>query len=177
MASSSDLMARSTSAISTISGFVVSIWKRVERRRWPAMETGAIAATAASLNMPHEIQFHPNGDLYIVERDSHVVRKVDNQTGIISTVVGTGIDGFSGDGGPAAAAQLRRPHSLVFDPNGDLLICDIGNHRIRRVDLASGTISTFGGTGERGPTPDGAPFRGTPLNGPRAMALDPDGSL
>jgi len=134
-------------------------------------------ATAASLNMPHEIQFHPNGDLYIVERDSHVVRMVAAATGIISTVVGTGVEGFSGDGGPARAAQLRRPHSIVFTPTGDLLICDIGNHRIRHVDFTTGEIRTFGGTGERGPTPDGAPLEGTPLNGPRAMALDPEGTL
>ena len=134
-------------------------------------------ATEASLNMPHEIQFHPNGDLYIVERDSHVVRKVVAATGIISTVAGTGVEGFSGDGGPASAAQLRRPHSIVFTPTGDLLICDIGNHRIRRVDFSTGAIRTFGGTGERGRTPDGAPLEGTALNGPRAMALDPEGSL
>ena len=134
-------------------------------------------ARAATLNMPHEIQFDAAGHLYIVERDSHVVRKVDMGTRVISTVAGTGVDGFSGDGGPATAAQLRRPHSIVFDSDGGLLICDIGNHRIRRVDLTTGVITTFAGTGERGPTPDGAPLRGTPLNGPRAMAFAPDGSL
>ena len=134
-------------------------------------------ATEALLNMPHEIQFDTRGDLYIVERDNHVVRKVDMRTGIISTVAGTGEAGFSGDGGPAAEAQLRAPHSIVFAPDGRLLICDIGNHRMRRVDLETGLIETFAGTGEREPTPDGAPLAGTPLNGPRAMALDPDGNL
>ena len=134
-------------------------------------------ARAATLNMPHEIQFDAAGHLYIVERDSHVVRKVDMRTRMISTVAGTGVAGFGGDGGPATAAQLRRPHSIVFDLDGGLLICDIGNHRIRRVDLTTGVITTFAGTGERGPTPDGAPLRGTSLNGPRAMALAPDGSL
>ena len=134
-------------------------------------------ATEASLNMPHEIQFDAEGHLYIVERDNHAVRRVDGRTGIISTVAGTGVAGFSGDGGPAAAAQLSRPHSIVFDPDGRLLICDIGNHRMRRVDLTTGRIETFAGTGERAPTPDGAPLAGTPLNGPRAMALDPAGNL
>ena len=134
-------------------------------------------ATDASLNMPHEIQFDRAGDLYIVERDSHVVRHVDMTTGQIRTVAGTGVAGFSGDGGPATAAELRQPHSIAFDPAGRLLICDIGNHRIRRVDLSTGVITTFAGNGDREPTPDGAPLRGTPLNGPRAMALDPDGSL
>ena len=135
------------------------------------------AATDAALNMPHEVRFDPDGHLYIVERDNHTVRRVDATTGIISTVAGTGEAGFSGDGGPARAARLRQPHSIAFDPEGRLLICDIGNHRIRRVDLTTGTIETWAGTGEQAPTPDGAPLRGTPLNGPRAMALDPNGNL
>ena len=134
-------------------------------------------APAAALDMPHEIQFDGAGHLYIVERDNHVVRRVDAVTGIISTVAGTGEAGFSGDGGPAVEAMLRRPHSIAFDPQGRLLICDIGNHRIRRVDPGTGLIETWAGTGAREPTPDGAPLAGTPLNGPRAMASDPDGSL
>ena len=134
-------------------------------------------ATQAALNMPHEIQFDRNGHLYIVERDSHTVRRVEGTTGIISTVAGTGQAGFSGDGGPATNAQLRQPHSIAFDPQGRLLICDIGNHRIRRVDPATGVIDTWAGTGEREDTPDGARLSGTPLNGPRAMALDPNGNL
>jgi len=135
-------------------------------------------AIAASLNMPHEIQFDGAGHLYIAERDNHVVRRVDAKTGIISTFAGTGTPGFSGDGGPASAAQLRQPHSIAVDPGRKfLLICDIGNHRIRRVAFATGTIDTFGGTGERQPTPDGAPLKGTPLNGPRTIVFDASGSL
>ncbi len=96
-------------------------------------------ATEASLNMPHEIQFDSLGHLYIAERDNHVIRKVDAKTGIISTFAGTGSAGFSGDGGPASTAQLRQPHSIAVDPaRRFLLICDIGNHRIRRVDLRDG---------------------------------------
>ena len=134
-------------------------------------------ATAASLNMPHEIQFDAAGHLYIAERDNHVVRKVDGGTGIISTFAGTGAAGFSGDGGAATGAQLRQPHSIAIDGKGRLLICDIGNHRIRSVDLSTGRIDTFGGTGERQPTPDGAAVTGTPLNGPRTIAVDAAGHL
>jgi sugar lactone lactonase YvrE len=135
-------------------------------------------ATSAALNMPHEIQFDAAGHLYIAERDNHVIRKVEAKTGIISTLAGTGAPGFSGDGGPAARAQLRQPHSIALDPKGQrLLICDIGNHRIRQVELATGVIDTFGGTGERQPTPDGAPLKGTPLNGPRTFAFDSQGHL
>jgi DNA-binding beta-propeller fold protein YncE len=135
------------------------------------------AATAAALNMPHEIQFDSAGNIYIAERDNHVVRKVEANTGIISTFAGTGMPGFSGDGGPAARAQLRQPHSIAVDPRGKLLICDIGNHRIRQVDFSTGTIETYGGTGERQPTPDGAPVKTAPLNGPRTMSFDRDGNL
>ena len=134
-------------------------------------------ATTAALNMPHEIQFDAPGNLYIAERDNHVIRKVEAKTGIVSTLAGTGVPGFSGDGGPAAQAQLRQPHSIAFDSTGRLLICDIGNHRIRRLDLSTRTIETYGGTGERQPTPDGAPVNGTPLNGPRTIAVDTEGHL
>src|SRR3989442_171347 len=134
-------------------------------------------ALEASLSMPHEFRFDAAGDLFIAERDNHVIRKVTRRTGMISTLAGTGQPGFSGDGGPATSAPLRMPHSLAFDPRGRLLICDIGNHRIRRVDLRSGVIETYAGTGERGPTPDGAPLSGTPLNGPRTLAVDGNGNV
>ena len=134
-------------------------------------------ATSASLSVPHEVQLDAAGNLYAAERDNHVVRKVDARTGAISTFAGTGAPGFSGDGGPAARAQLRQPHSIAVDPKGRLLICDIGNHRIRQVNLSTGIIETYGGTGERQPTPDGAPVAGTPLNGPRTIAIDRGGDL
>jgi sugar lactone lactonase YvrE len=136
-----------------------------------AYEGNGGPATTASLNMPHEIQFDAAGNLYIAERDNHCIRKIAAKTGIISTLAGTGIPGFSGDGGPASQAQLRQPHSIALDPAGGLLICDVGNHRVRRVDVETGRIETYAGTGERSATPDGAPIKGTPLNGPRTMAF------
>jgi DNA-binding beta-propeller fold protein YncE len=84
---------------------------------------------------------------------------------------------FRGDGGPATRAQLRQPHSIAVDPSGKLLICAIGNHRIRQVDFSTGVIETYGGTGERQPTPDGVAVKTAPLNGPRTMAFDGDGNL
>lgn len=135
-------------------------------------------ATDASLNMPHEIQFDRGGNLYIAERDNHVVRKVDAKTRVTSTLAGTGTAGFAGDGGPAAQAHLRQPHSIAITPDGrTLLICDIGNHRIRRVTLNTGIIETYAGTGERQATPAGSALRGTPLNGPRTMVFDRGGDL
>jgi sugar lactone lactonase YvrE len=134
-------------------------------------------ATAGSLDLPHELVFDARGHIYIAERDNHVIRKVDGRSGLLSTFAGTGVAGFSGDGGPASKAQLRQPHSIAVGPDGRLLICDVGNHRIRAVDPSTGNIETIGGTGERLPTPDGAPLRGTPLNGPRTMVIDGSGTM
>src|SRR3954465_6543843 len=134
-------------------------------------------AAAASLNEPYEVRFDRAGNMFFAEMQNHVVRRVDAKTRMVSTVAGTGVAGFSGDGGPAVKAQLRQPHSIAFDADGRLLICDIGNHRIPRVDLEQGTMETWAGTGERKPTSDGAPIAGTPLNGPRAITVAPDGQL
>ncbi len=134
-------------------------------------------ALEASLNEPYEVRFDRAGDMFFAEMQNHVIRRVDAKTHVITTVAGTGVAGFSGDGGPAAKAQFRQPHSIAFDPEGRLLVCDIGNHRIRRIDLTAGTIDTWAGTGERKSTPDGAPIAGTPLNGPRAITVAPDGQL
>jgi streptogramin lyase len=134
-------------------------------------------ATEASLSAPHELVFDSKGDLYFAERDNNVIRKVDMKTGIISTVAGTGMAGYSGDGGPAVKAQLRQPHSVIRDRDGNLLICDLANHRIRKLHLDTGIIETYAGTGEGKPTPDGSPLAGTPVNGPRTMALTAGGDL
>ncbi len=134
-------------------------------------------ALDAELNEPYEIRFDQDGNMFFVEMRNHVVRRVDAQSGIITTIAGTGEGGFSGDGGPATRAKLAQPHSIVLDNDGGLYICDIGNHRIRKVDLKTGQIATFAGTGEKQPTPDGASLDGTPLNGPRALDFDGKSSL
>ena len=134
-------------------------------------------AQEAQLSDPYEVRFDGAGNMYFVEMLNAVVRRVDAGTGVISTIAGTGERGFSGDGGPAVSATFNRPHSIALDGKGSLYIADIGNHRIRRVDLGSGIVTTFAGTGEREPTPDGAPLAGTPLNGPRALAFAPTGDL
>jgi sugar lactone lactonase YvrE len=133
-------------------------------------------ALAASFSAPHEIRFDADGHLYVVERDAHVVRRVDARTRVVTTLVGTGVAGFAGDGGPGSSAQLRQPHSIAFDARGDLLICDIGNQRVRAVDMRTRTISTLSGNGERSATPDEAPLAGTPLRGPRSLETDDQGN-
>jgi len=135
-------------------------------------------ATNAQLFEPYEIRFAPNGDMVFVEMKNHIVRRVDAKSGRISTIAGTGKSGFSGDGGPAISATLNRPHSIQFGPNGNLYICDIGNHRIRKIDMKSGAISTFCGTGKKQQAPDGSAIGpNTPLKGPRAIDFDSDGNM
>jgi streptogramin lyase len=123
-------------------------------------------ALMAEVNEPYEIRFDRAGNLFFVDMQSSVVRRVERNSGLISRVAGTGEAGFSGDGGLAVEAQFRQPHSIAFAPDGALLVCDIGNRRIRRIDLASGIITTFAGTGEK-----------ESLNGPRAIDFDPEGNL
>lgn len=122
-------------------------------------------------------RFDEVGNLFIVDMSSHVIRKVDMRTRLISTVAGMGSPGYSGDGGPAVKAQLNQPHSLQFDSDGNLFVCDIGNHVIRKIDTTSGIITTFAGTGKPGKTIDGAAITGTPLNGPRSIDFDHAGNL
>src|SRR5207248_9085571 len=92
-------------------------------------------------------------DLFIVDRLNAVVRKVDGRTGAIRTVAGTGKRGYSGDGGKGTAAMLDEPNDCCLDGKGGLLIADVRDWRVRRLDLKTGIITTFAGTG---------PFRGRP---------------
>jgi streptogramin lyase len=134
-------------------------------------------ALQATFNKPHEIRFDAAGNIFIADMVNQAIRRIDAKTGIITTFAGNRTKGYSGDGGPASAAALNNPHSIQFGPEGDLYICDIGNHVIRRVNLRTGIITTFAGTGKAGDTPDGAPIAGTPLRGPRSLDFDRAGNL
>lgn len=135
------------------------------------------AARAASLNFPHELRFDREGNLWIADTSNHAIRRRDARTGVLTTVAGNGKPGYSGDNGPASQSQLNLPISLQLDRDGNLYVADIGNHVIRKVDVRSGVISTFAGTGKAGATPDGSPISGTPLNGPRSLDFDASGDL
>ena len=134
-------------------------------------------AVEAQMREPYEVRFDPAGNLYFVDMASHVVRRVDAQSGVVETIAGTGEAGFSGDGGAAKDAALDKPHSIEIAADGAIFIADIGNHRLRRIDPANGRIETFAGTGEAAPTPVGANIAHTPLHGPRALAFDERGDL
>ena len=128
-------------------------------------------ATEASLNEPYEVRFDPAGNMYVVEMVGAVIRKIDPE-GTITTLAGTGEKGFSGDDGPARQAQFSQPHSIALDGKDGLYVADIGNHRIRRIDLKSGFVATFAGTGEKKLPRDGVVANGEPLLGPRALHID-----
>ncbi|MBE2213034.1 MAG: hypothetical protein IAE82_04115 [Opitutaceae bacterium] len=134
-------------------------------------------ATVATLNLPHELRFDHAGNLYIADTANHAVRRVNRETGIITTMAGCGARGYEGDGGPATQAKLSGPHSIQFGRDGELYVCDVGNHAIRVVDPLTGIIRTYSGTGRPGPSPDGSPITGTPLNNPRSLDVDSDGRL
>ena len=133
-------------------------------------------ATQATMQEPYSLQVDGNGDIYIVDRLNAVVRKVDAATGIISTVAGTGEVGYSGDEGPGDKSMLREPNDCFLDGKGGLLIADIQDQRIRRLDLASGIISTFAGNGEKERSGDGKPALEASFLGSRAVCMDSKGN-
>lgn len=126
-------------------------------------------AIDAQLNEPYEVRFDADGNMYFVEMMNHLIRRVDRQTQRISTVAGAPEPGFAGDGGPARSARFRQPHSIVLDGRDGLWIADIGNHRIRRIDLRSGMITTVIGNGEKALPKSGLAAAGQPILGPRAL--------
>ena len=133
-------------------------------------------ATRATFNQPYSLQVDASGDIYVVDRLNYVIRRIDAATGVISTVAGTGEAGYSGDGGPATLAQLREPNDCFLDGRGGLLIADVQDQRIRRIDLASGIITTFAGNGEKQRGGDGLPANQASILGARAVCMDGAGN-
>jgi sugar lactone lactonase YvrE len=133
-------------------------------------------AADAQLSAPHEVRFDSHRNMLVAERDAHVIRRIAARTNIITTIAGNGTPGFSGDGGPANAAQLKQPHSIALDGRDNLYICDIQNNRIRRRDARTGIITTFAGNGEVSDTPSIAPLTAA-LHGPRSIDSAPDGTM
>ena len=135
------------------------------------------SAIGAQLNRPNAAWIDGAGNLYISDRNNHRVRKID-AAGVITTVAGTGVAGYSGDTGSATSAQLNYPGALVMDSAGILYIMDYGNHRVRKVD-ATGIITTAAGTGVAGYSGDGGPATSAQLNllGPAGIGMDGSGNL
>ena len=133
-------------------------------------------ATEAKIDEIYAIQVDANGDVYILQRFNPSIRKIDAATGVISTVAGDTTVGYGGDGGPAAQAQMREPNDCILDGKGGLLIADVQDQRIRRLDIASGVISTFAGTGEKAHNGDGGKASEAGIFGARAVCVDGRGN-
>jgi uncharacterized protein (TIGR03437 family) len=134
-------------------------------------------ATAAQFNEPQNVAVDKDGNVYISDINNHRIRKVNASDGMISTVAGTGVIGFSGDGGPAAMAQLNQPNNVSVDKDSNLIICDAGNFRIRKVTAADGKISTIVGRGQSGGTGDGGPATDATVNVPTGAIADSVGNI
>jgi sugar lactone lactonase YvrE len=135
-------------------------------------------ATRAQLDEPYGIVVGPGGELFVADRLNRRVRRVDPRQGTITTVAGNGSKVFGGDGGPGVAAGLVEPNGVALSRDGrSLFIADVAGHRIRRLDLASGIITTFAGTGRARHDGDGGPADRASLWGARAVEVGPDGSV
>jgi hypothetical protein len=143
-------------------------------------------STKATFNEPYSVVVDKDDNLYISDRLNAVVRKVNGKTGVVSTIAGTGKKGYAGDGGRGVDAQLREPNDAVLDGKGGLLIADVADWRIRRLDLKTGLITTFAGVGktpvkqktkiDRAATGDGGPAAKATIVGARAVCIDGKGN-
>jgi sugar lactone lactonase YvrE len=132
----------------------------------------------AHFNGMHDLAIASNGDIYLADTFNFRLRKIDAESGELSTVMGTGEKGFSGDGGAAVEAEHSGVHAISFNADGSrLYFTDLSNRRIRMMDMASGTVVTVAGTGERGVPEDGMRAKRAPLPGPRAVAVDGDENI
>ena len=132
-------------------------------------------ATDVEISLIDGVTVDKNGNIYIATHDHHSILRVDKK-GKIKRVVGKGVSGFSGDGGPASEAKLKQPAGLAFDNEGNLYVADRGNHSVRKIDT-QGNISTIAGNGVEGFSGDGGPATQAKLNLPAGLAFDSKGNL
>ena len=135
------------------------------------------AATGANLNDPIGVAVDSVGNVFIADTFNQRIRRVDAATGTMSTVAGSGTFGFGGDGGLATNASLSRPTGAALDSAGNLFIADQSNQRVRRVDAATGIMTTVAGDGTFGYTGDGGLATDACLKNPAGVALDSAGNL
>ena len=134
-----------------------------------------VSATGASLSHPTGVAVDTAGNLYVADSWNDRVRKIDAARAI-TTLAGTGVRRYSGDGGPASRASLSHPTDVAVDTAGNLYLADTGSNRLRKVDAAS-VITTLAGTGESGYGGDGGPATEALLSEPRGVAVDTAGNL
>jgi sugar lactone lactonase YvrE len=129
-------------------------------------------AARALLNGPFDVGFDAAGNLYFSDTFNHCIRRVDGRTGVISTCAGCGEAGYSGDGGSATRARFNEPYGIAVGKTGNIYVADRHNHCVRRVDGASGVVTTFAGSGSSGFSGDGGPSSRAGMVEPNGLALD-----
>jgi DNA-binding beta-propeller fold protein YncE len=135
-------------------------------------------AMRARFNEPYGIAVDNAGNIYVADRHNHCVRRINGNSGIVDTFAGDGSSGFGGDGGAASRAGMVEPNGLALDPaQTRLYVADVADHRVRVVDLASGLIWTFAGTGEAEHSGDGGPAAAAGIYGARAVKVAADGTV
>ncbi len=158
--------------------FVAGVFHQTTSKTVLPVALADVPAAAARFNGMHDLAIAPDGRIYLADTFNHVIRIFDPVAGRVAALAGTGERGFSGDGGPAAAAVFNEPYCGSLAPDGSrLLIADIRNHRLRAIDLAAKTVSTIAGNGKPGQPIDGATATETPLAGPRAACEAADGTI
>lgn len=129
-------------------------------------------AREVPVDLPFGVELGPDAALYITTVGSHRVLRFDRKNGTISSVAGSGRKGYSGDGGPATEATLNEPYEVRFDSDGNMLVLEMQNHLLRRVDAKTGIISTLAGDGVAGNRGDGGPALQARFYNPHSLALD-----
>src|SRR4051794_25006766 len=131
-------------------------------------------ATDVKLSAPFGTGFDARGNMFLVEMTGHLVRKMDPQ-GMLTIYAGTGVKGDTGDGGTALKAQFNGMHHLAVLPNGDVLVADTWNNRVRKINGTTGVITSLSGTGVKGFSGDGGPASKAKFGGLYCASLDPKG--
>jgi sugar lactone lactonase YvrE len=134
-----------------------------------------VKATDSALNFPVDVRLDSKGNVFVADLKNHRIRKI-TPDGLITTVVGTGVAGYSGDGGPAIKAQLDTPYGILLDKDDNLFIADSNNNVVRRVG-SDGIIHTVAGSGHEGYEGDGGPALAAKLNSPQSLGGDSNGRI
>ena len=137
----------------------------------------SILAANAQIYTPSQVYIGLNSEVFIADGNNNRIRKINSATGIITTIAGTGVQGFSGDSSLAINAQLSFPRSVSFDTSGNMYITDAGNNRIRRIDAITGIITTIAGNGTQGGGGDNGIALDAQFNSPSAAFVDHSGNI
>lgn len=159
------------------SGISVTASARASMSDAPTASAQEVRERRARLQFPAGMTLAPDGRIVVADRRASQVFAIDPRSHEIEVLAGTGTPGFSGDGGPAIDARLQNPDWVAFAPDGDMIIADTRNHRLRRVDAKTGHITTISGSGENRSSGDGGPASAASLTNPYGVAVDAAGNI